>query len=482
MVARVTLGSTNMKIRFWGAAKTVTGSMHELFVQSRSYLLDCGLRQGKRAESYQINKTLPFSGRTVKAVMLSHAHIDHSGNLPTLYKSGFDGPIYCTSATRDLCKYMLADTAFLQQKDAEYLEKRAARRKRVGVAESPKPVAPLYSVQDAEATMRLFATVRLHQRIDVGPGISMNLTNAGHMLGSASVLVDVKDNGVARKVLFSGDLGRNRLPILKDPEPAPEADYLILESTYGNRLHQPISAVQEHLVSVIQRVVARGGHIIAPAFAVGRTQQLVLLLHELILAGRIPNIPVFVDSPLAVNATEVFRDHPDEYDSETFQFVEDGMDPFGFRRLQYLRSSEDSKALNELKTPYMVIAASGMCEGGRVLHHLKNGIEDPRNMVLITGFQAEGTLGRRLLEKEPEVPIFGEPVRLRAEVDYINELSGHADQNELIDWIRPISKGLKGIFLVHGEPLAQEPLMARIKDEFGIPVFNPGRGEEFDIL
>lgn len=470
-----------MHLTFWGAAQTVTGSMHQLTVSGHSYLLDCGLYQGSRTRAFEINRNLPFDPEDIRAVVLSHAHIDHSGNLPTLSKRGFHGHIYATPATRDLCKFMLADSAHLQVKDAEFIERRSARRRSLGVRDAARAVPPLYQPEDVDRVMNTFRQVRYRKELEIGPGVAITMRNAGHMLGSAHVSLRLTEGGTSRQVLFSGDIGRVRLPILKDPDPAPAADYLILESTYGDRFHHPASEVEDKLVEIIHRVTARGGHIVAPAFAVGRTQQLVLLLHELTQAGRIPELPIFVDSPLAVNVTEVFRDHPEEYDDETYDFVENGKDPFGFGRLRYLRTPQESKTLNDLRVPFLVISASGMAEAGRVLHHLRHSIEDPRNLVLLTGYQAEHTLGRKLQERRPQVPIFGEPVTLRAEVESIGELSGHADQRELLEWVRPIAPSLRRIFLVHGEPAAQHVLKEKLEQEFRVPVEVPARGDQFQL-
>jgi metallo-beta-lactamase family protein len=301
------------------------------------------------------------------------------------------------------------------------------------------------------------------------------------MLGSVSMVLTLQQNGKSRTLAFSGDVGRKNLPIIKDPETMPEVDYLIMESTYGDRLHSEIGKVEDKLAETIIRTAARGGRIIAPSFAVGRTQQLVLVLHELMKKGRIPDIPVFVDSPLAVDATEAFRENPECYDEETMAFVEAGQDPFQFARLRYVRDVGESKALNELRGPMIIISASGMCETGRILHHLRNNIENPRNTVLITGFQAEHTLGRKIVEKQMEVPIFGEPVRLRAEVVKLNELSGHADQNELLQWMKPMVSRLKRVFLVHGEPSQQLALQKAIEGIYGLPVTVPGRGEGYEL-
>jgi metallo-beta-lactamase family protein len=372
---------------------------------------------------------------------------------------------------------MLADSAHLQEKDAAFIEKRIARRKTIGIADRNAPVPPLYTTADAENAVEHFEPSEFNKAKDIGEGLNVSFGHAGHILGSAFIHLEYIRNGRAIRVLFSGDLGHTGLPILKDSEPAPEADYLILESTYGSRLHQPIEGARGKLLNLIRKTVARGGHVIVPAFAVGRTQQLVLMFHQLVEQKLLPEIPVFVDSPLAINVTDVFRRHPEEFDSEAAAFIDSGKDPFGFRRLRYLREAAESKALNDLRVPFIVISASGMCEGGRILHHLRNGIGDPRNLILITGFQAENTLGRRLVERCPEIPIFGEPFRMRAEVAVLNELSAHADQQELVKWVRPIAPKLKKIFLVHGEPAAQKPLASRLTEELNLKVFCPSRGD-----
>lgn len=470
-----------MKITFWGAAQAVTGSMHAISLERETHLLECGLLQGHRRETFETNSHLPFAASTIRSVVLSHAHLDHSGNLPTLVRNGFTGPIHATAATAELCRYMLADSAHLQEKDAEFIQKRNARRKAIGVKDPNTPVPPLYTVTDAEKATTRFETHALRERKAIGDGISMEFSNAGHILGSAFVLLECVENGKTIKVLFSGDLGRPGVPILREPDAAPEADYLILESTYGDRLHRPLERVEDKLLRLVNKTIARGGHVIVPAFAVGRTQQLVLLLHRLLERKLLPDIPIFVDSPLAINVTDVFRHHPEEFNSEAATFVQEGRDPFGFYRLHYLREASESKALNDLRLPFVVISASGMCEGGRILHHLRNGIEDPRNLVLITGYQAANTLGRRLVERHPEVKIFGEPMRLRAEVSALNELSGHADQQDLVRWVQPVAPKLKKVFLVHGEPAAQQVLASVLTQQLRLKVACPSRGESFDF-
>jgi metallo-beta-lactamase family protein len=464
-----------MKITFWGAARTVTGSMHHVETGGRRYLLDCGMYQGRRQEAFERNSHFPFAAQNIDAVILSHAHIDHSGNLPTLVHNGFSGRIYTTPATIDLCLAMLADSAHIQMMDAQFCNKRREHRKAIG--RDDRECTPLYLPEDAERTYPLFQAVNIGERKQLADGLFYRPYEAGHMLGSSAVILEA--DGV--RLGFSGDVGRKNLPILRDPVSLDPVDYLIMESTYGDRLHKPIGEAAGRLADVINRTAGRGGRIIIPCFAVGRTQQVVLMLHELMDANKIPSIPIFVDSPLAINATEAFRKHPECYDEEARNFLQQGEDPFGFFRLKYLREASESKALNDLHGPFVVLAASGMCEAGRVLHHLRNSIEDSRNTVLLAGFQAEHTLGRRIRDRQQEVSIFGEPMRLRAEVCSLEELSGHADQHELIEWMRPIAHGLKKVFLVHGEPAQGAALAKVIQKEFGIETLQPARGEHFEL-
>jgi metallo-beta-lactamase family protein len=472
-----------MKLTFWGAAKVVTGSMHQLTIGDKCYLLDCGEYQGRRQEAADRNKNFPFPCKDVSAVLLSHAHIDHSGNLPLLVKNGFHGPIYTSAATADLCRPMLADAASLQEREAEFMNKRNQRRKSLNVPGIPTDpvVEPLYTTEDAEATFPLFQPVALHTPTSVGPGLVYQSFEAGHILGSTCMLLELADGAAKTRLGFTGDLGRRGLPIIRDPEFLPPADYLIMESTYGNRVHEPIQSVSAKLAEIVNRTYKRGGKMIVPAFAVGRTQQLVLLLHELIQAQTIPRFPIFVDSPLAVNVTDVFRKHPELFDEEAAAFLENHGDPFGFNLLTYVRDVNQSKALNDLRGPFMIVSASGMCEGGRVLHHLKNNIGDPRNTILLTGYQAEHTLGRKIEEQWEEVPIFGEPMPLRAEVQKLDALSGHADREELLTWMQPIAAGLKKVFLVHGEPEQQNDLAAAIQERYRIEAIAPARGQSFGL-
>jgi metallo-beta-lactamase family protein len=472
-----------MKLTFWGAAREVTGSMHQLTVSDQCYLLDCGEYQGHRKEAAERNKHFPFPCADVSAVMLSHAHIDHSGNLPLLVKNGFRGPIYTSPATADLCRPMLEDSASLQEHDAAFLNKRHMRRKGLNIPGIPANglVEPTYTTEDAEATFPLFHPVPMHKPTAVGAGVVYQSFEAGHIFGSTTMLLELEDGGRKVRLGFTGDLGRPGLPIIRDPEPLPQPDYLILESTYGNRVHEPIQSVSAKLADIVNRTYRRGGKMIVPAFAVGRTQQLVLILHELIQANAIPRFPIFVDSPLAVNVTEVFRAHPELYDEEAREFLTNHGDPFGFQLLTYVRDVNQSKALNDLHGPFMIVSASGMCEGGRVLHHLRNNIGDPRNTILLTGYQAENTLGRKIEEQRDEVPIFGEPMRLRAEVQKLDALSGHADREEMLAWMKPIAGGLKKVFLVHGESEQQVAFVKAIQDRYRLDVLAPERGQSFDL-
>jgi metallo-beta-lactamase family protein len=450
-----------MTLQFLGAARTVTGSMHLLGVNGSRVLLDCGLFQGKRAEAFERNRNFGFDASTIDAVVLSHAHIDHAGNLPNLVRSGFRGKIYATSATRDLCNLMLFDSAYLQEKDVEFVNKRRKRRR--------EPlVEPLYTTDDVEQTVAQIAAVRYGQTTEVADGVSIMFRDAGHVLGSAVTLIEVRERAEATLLGFSGDLGRKNMPILKDPEPIGDVDIWISESTYGGRIHEPITGMQDRLIDVIRKTIDRGGKLIVPAFSVGKTQEFLYVLFTLNDAGRLPAIPIFVDSPLSLNTTEVFKMHPECFDKETIEYVVRNEDPFGFGRLKYIRSVEESKKLNDVKEPCMIIASSGMCEGGRILHHLANNIHDPRNTVLVIGFMAEHTLGRRIVERQPEVKIYGESYALKSEVAILNSFSAHAGLDELVDYTNTFDKKrLKKVFLVHGE-LAQAQQLSQRLSEAGL--------------
>lgn len=451
-----------MKITFHGAARTVTGSQHLIEVNDHRILLDCGLYQGKRDESLRRNRNLPFDAASIDVMVLSHAHIDHSGNIPTLVKSGFRGDIVCTFATRDLCSTMLMDSGSIHERDAEFLNKKRARS-------GEPPIEPLYTIEDAVNSLESFAAVGYHRQREIAPGVYVTFLDAGHMLGSAIVVLDIEDRDVGRDVclVFSGDLGRANIPILRDPESVDHADVLLLESTYGDREHEPYFDSEKRLEHIVNDTYRRGGALIIPAFAVGRTQQLVYTLHRMMVRRDIPTLPVFVDSPLAINATAVFRLHPEAYDSEIRAFMLAEGDPFGFDSLVYTRSVEQSKELNFRRDPFIVISASGMAETGRILHHLRNRIEDPNNTILIVGWQAPDTLGRRLVEGVSPVRIFGEEYTVRARVEVINGFSGHADRSELLAWAAAIGKRPRHTFLVHGEEAAAQALADGLRTEAG---------------
>jgi metallo-beta-lactamase family protein len=436
-----------MEIQFLGAAQTVTGSQHLISVNGSRILLECGLFQGKRRQSFERNRSLPFDAASVDALILSHAHIDHSGNIPNLVRSGFQGSIHCTFATRDLCSAMLQDSAYIQEHDVAYVNKKRARR-------GQPPVEPIYTHADAIASLEHFVSVGYARPALVAPGVWCTFLDAGHILGSAIVLLEVEEGQQRTRLLFSGDLGRHDMPILRDPTPAPLADVLIIESTYGDMVHPPHEEAEQRLLDLIGATSTRGGKVVIPAFTVGRTQEIVYSLHRLASAHRLPDVPIYVDSPLAVNVTEIFRLHPECYDEELREFLAQDRhpDPFGFDRLRYIRNVEDSKALNVLEGPAVIISASGMCEAGRIQHHLKHNIGDPRNAVLIVSWQAPHTLGRRLVERQPVVKIFGQEYPVRARVETINGYSAHADRDGLLDWVKPIAQNLRQAFIVHGDP------------------------------
>ena len=467
-----------MQLAFHGAARTVTGSRHLLTVNGKRILLDCGLYQGKRAESYEKNLEFPFDPASIDVLVLSHAHIDHSGNIPNLVKNGFKGDIVATYASRDLCTIMLRDSARIQQYDVEYVNKKRAKQ-------GLPPVEPLYTVEDSINSLRYFLAIGYERSREIMPGVHLTFYDAGHILGSAMVALDIEDHESKQDVrlVFSGDIGRPNRPILRDPTFIKEADILICESTYGNRFHPANEDTDDTLADIINRTSKRGGRLIMPAFAVGRTQELVYRIHQLVLAERINDqLPVYVDSPLAIDATGIYRLHPEAYDEELETFMlENGADPFGFDTMRYTRTVSQSKALNDDPEPSVIISASGMAEAGRILHHLKNNVEDPRNTILITGWQAPQTLGRRIVEKQPRVKIFGEEYNLRAEVAVLNGLSGHADRGELLEWADHISERPKHTYIVHGEPDASFAFADGLR-ELGYPeVTVPEMDQQFTL-
>ncbi len=464
-----------MKIRFLGAAGTVTGSMHEVLLPGGGrVLLDCGLYQGRRQEARERNEHLPVALRELRAVVLSHAHIDHSGALPRLVALGYRGPIYATPATRDLIAVMLQDAAMIQQADADYINRRI-RREHPDV----EPVEPLYTLEDVMKTLEQVVAVPYHQPMDVAPGARLTFHDAGHVLGSALVALDLDEEGAERRLLFTGDLGRRDMPILRDPEVPPRVQVLLSESTYGDREHEPIEQMDEELGQVVRRVVDRGGRVLVPTFALERAQEIVFALKRLREAGAIPKVPVYVDSPLTVRVTDVFRLHPEAMDAEARRWFRGRLSPFDFEGLRYVQSVEESKALSASREPAVVLSASGMCEFGRVLHHLRAMVGDPRSCVVIVGWQAPHTLGRRLVEGRSRVRIFGVEHERRCEVVVLGGFSAHAGRSELLDFAEAVRQRgpLRHVALVHGEPPAQQALAEGLAERGFPDVRIPRRGE-----
>jgi metallo-beta-lactamase family protein len=449
-----------MEIEFAGAAREVTGSCHILRINGKTVLLDCGMFQGRRSETRAKNATLPTDVREIDAVVLSHAHIDHAGRLPLLTANGYANPIYCTAATRDLSAVMLADSAHIQEKDAEFLARR-----------NKEAVAPLYGIRDAATAVDRMVGLPYDTEFDVVAGLRATFTDAGHILGSASIALDCVERGIRKRIVFSGDVGRAGLPIIRDPKPPLGADVVLLESTYGNRDHPPVADARAQLARVITETAARGGRILVPAFSVGRTQELVYDLHVLAREGKIPEIPIYIDSPLAIDATTVFAMHPEIFD-KTEDLVQKVQELFKFPLVRYTREASESKALNSQHGPMVIIAASGMAEAGRILHHLAHGASNPRNTILIVGFQAEHTLGRRIVEHAPLLRVFGDEVPLRAQVEVLGGYSAHGDRHELQQWLDRVQAGGEAgrgdprpdVYLVHGEPEAQDAFAVQLRD------------------
>ena len=458
-----------MQVTFSGAAREVTGSCHLVTVGDHTVALDCGLFQGRRSESREKNIRIPFPPERLSAVVLSHAHIDHAGRLPFLTRHGFTGTVWATAATRDLCAIMLADSAHIQEKDVEFL-----RRHRKEVLE------PLYTMDDVAPLMKQMVGQPYDRTFHVAPGIKATFIEAGHILGSASVVLDCTENGTTRRLVFSGDIGRWGLPILRDPQPpADGGDIVIMESTYGDRDHPPFTDMRARLAAIVKDTAARGGRVLIPAFAVGRTQEVIYDLHALARAREIPPIPVYIDSPLATDATTVFSMHPEVFD-RTEEFVNAVQELFRFELVRYTRDVAESKALNLQRGPMVIIAASGMVEAGRILHHVANGASDPRNTILIVGFQAEHTLGRRIVERRPTIRVLGEEIPLRARVEVLEGYSAHADRTELNRWIDATTGRAPRkppVHLVHGEPPAQDALADQLRRR-GYPVTIPAPGDQ----
>jgi len=459
-----------LTISFQGAARTVTGSRHLIRFGERRWLFDCGLYQGHRDEAERVNRSFAFDPASIEAVVVSHAHLDHTGNLPTLVAQGYPGPIHATEATTQLSTFMLADSAFLQERDVEHVN-------RHGIG---NPRRALYGQGDVANTVGRFVKHAYHAPWQLAPEVEVCYYDAGHILGSALTTFAFRTGGTSMRLGMSGDLGRPNRPILRDPEVHPGVDVLVLESTYGDRFHTPAAETERALVEIVERTVARGGRVLVPAFAVGRTQELVATFHGLCERGQVCDLPIFVDSPMAGETTAVFVRHPECFDDETRRtFEEQGGAPFGFQRLHYVTSPQESRSLNDRTEPCIIIAASGMCEGGRIVHHLRHGLGDARNTVLMVGFQAEGTLGRRIRDGAGLVNVFGEPIRVCAEVQSLDGFSAHADQGELVSWVARLDPPPRRIFLVHGEIGPAEALAAVLKQRLGAEVHIPTRGEEF---
>ncbi|HRN51367.1 MAG TPA: MBL fold metallo-hydrolase [Anaerolineales bacterium] len=464
-----------MQIRFLGAAQTVTGSQHLLEINGRKLLLDCGLFQGPRKEAAIRNTTFKFDAKELDAVILSHAHIDHSGNLPNLVKSGYAGPIHAQNATADLCKVMLEDSAHIQESDAAHLNRR--------LKNGEPPVVPLYTVADANQADDQFVDHKYNTPFQVLPGIQATFIEAGHILGSAAIALDIDDHGAQRRFWFSGDIGRPGLTLIKDPVMPSGADTLLMESTYGDRNHLPPEHAAEQLRTIIGDTLRRGGKVIIPAFAVGRTQEIVYHLHELMASGDIPKVPVFVDSPLAVNVTDIFRRHPDCLDDETRTFLQEGnhTEALGFDMLTYIRSVDESKALNDRKEPMIIISASGMMEVGRVLHHLEHNVMDERSLVLIVSWMAPHTLGRRLVEGAERIRIFGTEYDRKIRVATVNGFSAHAGQDGLREYAAAVKDTVRNIFLVHGEQGPALALKEKLNEDGFGNVYYPAMGDVKEI-
>ncbi len=465
-----------MQIEFQGAARTVTGSQHILRVNGTTVLLDCGLYQGPRAEAALRNAHLPIPAGEVDAVVLSHAHLDHCGNLPSLVKQGYAGPIYATQATAHITDLVLKDSAHIQEYDAEFISQRNAKK-------GLPPVEPLYTVEDAHAVVPLLAAQSYDERFPVVPGVFATFFDAGHILGSAGMLVEVEEHGRTWRLVFSGDIGRRHLPILRDPVLPPAADFLIMESTYGDRPHRDLFEAYIELRDAILRTYRRGGKVVIPAFAIGRTQEIVYDLRNLIVQGEIPKLPIIVDSPLATGVSEVYRAHTECYDEDARKLLArgDAEEALGFNLVNFTRSVEESKALNDRRDPMIILAASGMAEGGRIVHHLHNTIGDARNTILIVSWQAPYTLGRRLAERAEKVRIFGEEQVRRAEIVTIGGFSAHAGQNFLREYARQGAAAARQVFIVHGEEKSAAALMEAIAaDGVRAPVSYPERGTVYD--
>ena len=458
------------KLSFLGAAQNVTGSKFLLETDNKKILIDCGLYQERKLKSRNW-EPFPFDPASIDAMLLTHAHVDHSGLIPKLVKNGFKGPIYCTNATADIVKIILLDAAHLQEEDAAFKKKRHEKEKRKG----PYPEIPLYTTEDAEASFSYFTGVKYREAVNLGDGVSATFHDAGHVLGSSTIKVTVTRDGETRSVLFSGDVGRDDKPILKDPYEYKEIDYAVVESTYGNRVHEEPKDIGEKLAEIVNSTVKAGGNIIVPSFALQRAQEVLYYMNKLLLENKIPDIPVYLDSPMAIRITEVFKQYRELYDREMTQMVSQDRSPFDFPGLIMVQTSEESKQLNYLTKPAMIVAGAGMCNGGRIKHHLVNNITRPESTILFVGYQAVGTLGRSIVDGIKKVRILGQRYPVRARVTEITGFSAHADRNELLEWMSGINP--RRVFVVHGEIRSAKEFGKFLRQERGWKVNVPMYGE-----
>jgi metallo-beta-lactamase family protein len=463
----------DIKLRFFGAAENVTGSCYLVESNGTRVLVDCGLYQ-ERDLTQRNWDAFPVPPNTIDAVVLTHAHLDHSGRIPKLVKEGFKGPVYATPATADIAKIVMLDAAHIQEEDVKYKLKRHQREGRT----SPFPYEPLYTTEDAQAACERFRPSPYEKEVPIADGMTVSFFESGHIFGSSCVKLKIRQNGESRTILFSGDVGRWDLPIIRDPANIGAADYVLIESTYGDRDHKAVASIPDELARVINETIERGGNIVIPSFAIERTQELLYHLSNLLNENRIPLIPAYVDSPMAVRVTEVFKKHPELFDDETNEMIRNGKHPCDFAGLQMSRTADESKAINELKKSALIIAGSGMCTGGRIKHHLKNNITHPKNTILFVGYQAVGTLGRIILDGKEEIRIHGKSWKVKAQIERIEGFSAHADRNELIRWIDTVTGSPKKVFVVHGETNAAHALAEKISAEKGWPVHVPAYDEE----
>ncbi|MBN1984384.1 MAG: MBL fold metallo-hydrolase, partial [Chitinivibrionales bacterium] len=456
--------------------RTVTGSQLLITSNNKNILLDCGLFQGRRQEAYEKNTSFCFDPKTIDVLLLSHSHMDHSGNIPSLVKRGFNGSIFATPATVDLCKIMLKDSAYLQQRDVEWVNKLRAQK-------NERPIDPLYTIEDVEASLNKFVDIAYDKSFSIAENITACFIDSGHVLGSASIVLEIEENNTVHRIGYTGDIGRPNMPIIRDPNQIRDVDYLIMESTYGNKLHAPFTDIEETVAELVVKTSKTGGKILIPAFAVGRTQLIVYILHKLFNQNRIPELPIYVDSPLALQATEVYRHHLQLLDRQTKRiFLDHNEDPFGFRRLKYIETVEESKRLNSLAYPHIIISASGMAEGGRILHHLANNISNRKTVVLFVGYAAENTLARKIMDGEKKIKIFGEPHMVKCKIMCLDAFSAHADRRELLNYVALNSpEHLKKIFLIHGELDHCEALRNGLASNGYRAVVIPREGEVAEI-